>query len=100
MAVSILTTDSPSLNQGAAEDGLLTREQCRAARAMLHWSQDDLARRARITAATIRGFERGQSRLKHSTARLLRLTFEASGVCFIEAGTGAGAGVCLAKPVP
>ncbi len=99
MAGPILSTDSPSLNQSTPDTGgLLTREQCRAARAMLYWSQDDLARRARITAATVRGFERGQSRLKHSTARLLRLTFEASGICFIEAD--AGAGVCLAKQIP
>ncbi len=100
MAKHSLSTDSPSLNPSAPDSGLLTREQCRAARALLQWSQCDLAGRARISAATVRSFERGHSGIKHSTARLLRLTFEASGVRFIEADAGGGAGVCLTKPVP
>ncbi|WP_420347119.1 helix-turn-helix domain-containing protein [Pelagibius sp.] len=101
MAEAILSTDSPTLNQSAPDTGgPLTREQCRAARAMLHWSQGDLARRARISAVTVRTFERGQSSLKESTAQLLRLTFVSAGLLFIDADETGGAGVCLARPVP
>ena len=99
MAASILSTDSPSLNRGASGPGLLVGDQCRAARAMLDWSQKDLARHARISAVTVRGFERGHTRIKPSTARLLRLTFEVAGVRFIEASPSCGAGVRLAEPV-
>ncbi|WP_245456932.1 MULTISPECIES: helix-turn-helix transcriptional regulator [unclassified Mesorhizobium] len=34
-------------------------EQCRGARAMLGWSQDDLARAANVARQTIADFERG-----------------------------------------
>lgn len=107
MAEPTLSTDSPALH-GASSDApaqnspkqdspaqdtsapsaLLTRAQCRAARALLCWTQSELARRARISAVTVRTFERGQGSIKGSTARLLRLCFEAAGVLFIDAGSG------------
>lgn len=37
----------------------LTMEQCRGARAMLGWSQDELARAANVSRQTIADFERG-----------------------------------------
>ena len=39
---------------------LLTPEQCRAGRALLTWTQDDLATRAEVSRSTVRGFESGQ----------------------------------------
>lgn len=98
MADLTLSTDSPSLNQSVPPPLPITRGQCRAARALLFWSQGTLARRTGISAVTIRTFERGRNSIKPSTARLLRLTFEAAGVGFLDAGDGCGAGVCLAKP--
>jgi transcriptional regulator with XRE-family HTH domain len=38
---------------------ILTMEQCRGARAMLGWSQDNLARAANVARQTIADFERG-----------------------------------------
>ena len=38
----------------------LTPAQCRAARALLDWTQDELAERAEVSRGTIRGFESGQ----------------------------------------
>ena len=106
MAASACNTDSfPSGN--AAQDEL-TGVQCRAARALLLWSQADLARRARVSAVTIRTFERGQGSIRPATARLLRLTFAAAGVEMIggedgregvEGGGGLGPGVRFARPV-
>ena len=38
----------------------LTPEQCRAARAWLDWSQNDLADAANISLSTVRDFEKGR----------------------------------------
>ncbi|MAW80380.1 MAG: transcriptional regulator [Parvularcula sp.] len=77
---------------------MITPEQCRAGRALLDWTQRDLASRAKLTPLTIREFERGKSRLKDSTAQLLRMVFETAGVVFIDEN-GGGPGVRLEKPV-
>ena len=78
---------------------MITPEQCRAARALLDWTQRELAARANLTDVTIREFERGKSRLKDSTAQLLRMVFENGGVAFIDAN-GGGPGVRLAEQKP
>ena len=108
MAASACNIDSfPSGNAAQQE---LTGVQCRAARALLLWSQEDLARRARVSAVTIRTFERGQGSIRPATARLLRLTFAAAGVEMIagedrgeggngEGGGGLGPGVRFARPM-
>ncbi|WP_420347496.1 helix-turn-helix domain-containing protein [Pelagibius sp.] len=67
---------------------------------MLGWSQADLAARTRISAVTIRTFERGHNSVKDSTARILRFVFEEGGIVFIDAGEGLGPGLRLARPVP
>ncbi|PAQ10560.1 transcriptional regulator [Mesorhizobium temperatum] len=72
--------------------------QCRAARALLNWSQQELADASKIGNATIRNFEAGRSEPHHATLDVLRRTFEDAGVVFIDAN-GNGAGVRLkAKP--
>lgn len=76
---------------------MLTPEQCRAARAILDWTQVDLADRTKVSDTTIRKFELGHSSLKDSTAQLLRLTFEAAGVEFLDSN-GGGPGARLATP--
>lgn len=59
--------------------------QCRAARALLNWTQSDLAGRTAISAVSIRAFEKG-GEMRESNLRLLRLTFEAAGVVFQDEG--------------
>jgi len=39
---------------------MLSPEQCRAARAWLDWSQEDLAKRASVSLSTVRDFEKGR----------------------------------------
>ncbi len=68
---------------------ILTPAQCRAARALLWWSQAELAARSAVSSVTIRNFERGRSSLRAATARLLRLTLERAGVALID-GVGVG----------
>jgi len=77
---------------------MITGEQCRAARALLRWSQSDLAERTSISTVTIRNFELGRSVLKESTARLVRFTFQDAGVVFLDPDDE-GPGARLAKPV-
>ena len=74
----------------------LTPEQCRAARALLDWTQDALAARAGISRGTIRGFEGGQHALQRATATAVRRALEEAGVLLLEAGNGLGQGVRLA----
>lgn len=77
---------------------MLTPEQCRAARAILDWTQVDLAQRTKISDVTIRGFELEHSSLKDSTAQLLRLTFEAAGIEFLDSnGSGPGARLAVSR---
>jgi transcriptional regulator with XRE-family HTH domain len=64
--------------------------QCRGARALLEWTQEDLARATGLSAVTIRAFERGGD-MRDSNRNLLRFAFEKAGIEFIpENGGGAG----------
>ena len=75
---------------------MITSEQCRAARALLDWTQAELAERVSISAVSLRNFEKG-GEMRDSNLKLLRLTFEQAGIVFIPEN-GAGVGVRLAKP--
>ena len=75
---------------------MVSPEQCRAARALLNWTQAELAERVSISAVSIRAFEKG-GEMRDSNLKLLRMTFEAAGVTFIPEN-GGGAGVRLSKP--
>lgn len=75
---------------------MITPEQCRAARGLLAWNQQELAQRARVGVVTIHQLETGVSRPRASTLDVLRRAFEAAGVEFIDEN-GGGAGVRLRK---
>lgn len=76
----------------------LTPAQCRAARALLDWTQDELAERAEVSRGTVRGFESGQHALQRSTAAAMRRAFEAGGVILMEADRDGGQGVRFVEP--
>ena len=76
---------------------MITPAQCRAARALIDWSQQQLAVAANIGNATIRNFEAGRSEPHNATLDVIRRAFESAGVRFISEN-GGGAGVRLAKP--
>lgn len=70
----------------------LTASQCRAARALLEWSQVQLSQAASIDIQTIADFEKRFRAADETTRRRLRAALEAAGVVFIaENGGGAGA---------
>lgn len=74
----------------------LLAAQCRAARALLNWSQDKLATESRVSKPTIASFESGRRAPYERTLQDLRDTLETAGVEFI-AENGGGAGVRLRK---
>lgn len=71
---------------------MLSPEQCRAARAWLHWSQEDLAGRAQVGLSTVRDFEKGRrTPIAHNLAAIERaLTDAGMRLRFREDGTGKG----------
>jgi transcriptional regulator with XRE-family HTH domain len=75
---------------------MISPEQCRAARALLDWTQGELAEATGLSAVTIRAFERG-GEMRDSNRNLLRLSLQSAGVEFI-AQNGGGPGVRLREP--
>lgn len=73
---------------------MMTPAQCRAARALLDWSQQQLADASKVGNATIRNFEGGKSSPQNATLEVLRRAFDDAGVIFIEQN-GHGPGVRL-----
>jgi transcriptional regulator with XRE-family HTH domain len=78
----------------------LTSAQIRAARALLRWSAEDLARRSLLSVATVRRAELTEEETSMTAANDLavRRALEAAGVIFIDENGGAGPGVRLSKP--
>jgi hypothetical protein len=76
----------------------LTSPQIRAARGLLRWSAEDLAREAALGLATIRRAEGVENETSMTLANDLavRRAFEGAGVEFIDEN-GGGPGVRLAK---
>lgn len=75
---------------------MITASQCRAARGLLDWTQQELADAARIGVATVRQFEGEGAETRQATLAVLRWAFEAAGVEFINEN-GGGPGVRLRK---
>ena len=76
----------------------LTSAQIRAARALLRWSAEDLARESSLGVTTIRRAELAEGETSMTTANdsTVRRTLEAAGVQFIEEN-GGGPGVRLKR---
>jgi transcriptional regulator with XRE-family HTH domain len=61
-----------------------TPAQCRAARALLNWSQQDLVAHSKITKKTIADFERGATHPRAQTLAQIAAAFEAAGIEFLN----------------
>jgi DNA-binding XRE family transcriptional regulator len=77
---------------------ILSPEQCRAARGLLDWTQEELAEWADVSRSTIRDFENGRHHLHPATAMQVVAALEKGGALLI-ASDEAGPGVRLRKPV-
>jgi len=75
---------------------MVTPAQCRAARGLLDWSQQDLASHAGVGIVTVRQVETGETEPRRSTLTVIRQAFERAGVEFIDEN-GGGPGVRLGK---
>ena len=75
---------------------MITSAQCRAARGLLDWTQQELADRAGIGIVTVRQVEAGLSKPRRATLEVIKRAMEAAGVEFID-GNGGGPGVRLLK---
>jgi transcriptional regulator with XRE-family HTH domain len=80
-------------------------ETCRAGRGLVGWSQEDLAREARVGLSTIRNFEtrtissRTGEPIRPTRANLaaMQRALEAAGVIFLDEDDSSGPGVRLRK---
>ncbi|MBZ6078444.1 helix-turn-helix transcriptional regulator [Microvirga puerhi] len=77
---------------------LFTPEQCRAARGLLDWTQEELAERAEVSRSTIRDFENSRHHLHPTTANQVVAALERGGALLIPSDE-AGPGVRLRKPI-
>ena len=92
--MDIRAVSSRQADLAARDDMSVTPEQCRAARALLDWSQSALAEATGSGQSTIAKFERGVRNPHASTLKTIRTTLEAAGVEFIDEN-GGGPGVRL-----
>lgn len=72
----------------------LTGPQARAARALVEWPRDHVARLSGLTAEALRAFESGKIDPGPDAVSRLRTALESGGAVFIDEN-GAGAGVHL-----
>jgi transcriptional regulator with XRE-family HTH domain len=77
---------------------MITSAQCRAARGLVGWSQQELAKNAGVGTVAIHQLESGTSQPRRATLDVVRRALEAAGVEFIDEN-GGGAGVRLRKPI-
>lgn len=75
---------------------LILPDQCRAARALVGWTQAQLASQAGVVRANVVMFERGQAATA-ATRRRLQDALESAGVVFVRPDAAGGAGVMLAS---
>jgi transcriptional regulator with XRE-family HTH domain len=75
---------------------MITASQCRAARGLLDWTQQELADAARVGVATVRIFEGKAAETRPAILAALRRALELAGVEFIDEN-GGGLGVRYRK---
>jgi transcriptional regulator with XRE-family HTH domain len=79
---------------------MLLSQQIRAARSLLGWDQNELARQSKVGITTIRRIEGVAGLIKSTTGTAWRLqqALEKAGIIFIESDDAGGPGVRLAEP--
>jgi transcriptional regulator with XRE-family HTH domain len=81
---------------------MLESAQIRAARALLGWRQEDLAKASGVGTATIQRIEKSDQEITGYASTMVRLqrAFEQAGIQFIAADESGGIGLRMAKKRP
>jgi transcriptional regulator with XRE-family HTH domain len=79
---------------------MITPTQCRAGRALVDWSQGDLAKAAGVSLSSIRDFELGVRGATPGISKGLERAFADAGVVLIPGNNNGGEGVRLALERP
>ena len=74
----------------------MTPAQCRAARALIEWTQPELAAASKLGMSTIVDFEKSRRSVSLDVISAIRRALEAGGVIFVDEN-GEGPGVRLKK---
>lgn len=72
----------------------MTPEQCRAARGWLAWSQDELAKAAKVGQSTVKDFESGKRTPIQATLAAMQAALEREGIGFSFANEGGVSSPC------
>jgi transcriptional regulator with XRE-family HTH domain len=75
---------------------MMTPGQCRAARGLLDWTQQELADRAGVGIVTVRQLEAGTTEPRRATLEVVRRALSSAGIEFLDEN-GGGPGVRLRK---
>jgi transcriptional regulator with XRE-family HTH domain len=75
---------------------MMAPAQSRGARALINWSQPELAKASGVSISTVRDFETGKRSPIGNNLAAMRAALEAAGIIFIEEN-GEGPGVRLRK---
>src|ERR1700735_2466587 len=75
----------------------LTPKHVRAARALLAWSQKDLAKAASVATSTVADFERGHRTPVANNAQAIRDALEGAGIRFLTTGAVIGPSIPVIK---
>jgi transcriptional regulator with XRE-family HTH domain len=76
----------------------MSPEQCRAARAWLDWTQQELARRAGVGLSTVRDFEKGERTPIPNNLAAIRRVIEEAGVRLTFEASGKPTGIAINDP--
>ncbi len=72
---------------------MLAPEQSRAARGWLGWSQEELAKQARVSVSTVRDFEGGRRTPIPNNIEAMQRALEGSGIRFASSPDGKPTGI-------
>jgi transcriptional regulator with XRE-family HTH domain len=87
-----------NIKNAGCREMIITPDQCRAARALLGWSQDDLENSSHVSKKTIAEFEREAQIPYEKNLREIEIAFRANGILLIKEN-GGGVGVRKDRPV-
>ncbi len=82
------------------ENTPVTPSQIRAGRALLDWSQEQLAEKAKVGLSTVRDYEKERRGGEVGGAKAIRLALEDHGIVFLPSNGDLGPGVCIVAAIP